>query len=179
LIVAAITIVSCGTKKKAVQSSESEVAQPAVPAWHTCVIQSSRASIVMDGDKFSSNITMQTVRDSMLVISVTPIMGIEMMRLEATPLDLTAFDKMHGKYAKASYAELNRKLTPSLNWDILQQISTGELPTGSEKARLVYSVGEKEIEVVIEYSERKLDVPVRINSLPVSKYTKIDINRWL
>ena len=101
------------------------------------------------------------------------------MRLEATPTELTAIDKMHGQYAQATFAELNRKLTPTLNWDILQQVCTAELPTGKDKARLIYAFGDETIELIIDYTPRKLDVPVRVYNLPIGKYQRIDISRWL
>ena len=97
-LLALLVLASCGAKKKAAQaSSEPEVIEvPAVPAWHTCVIQNARVTVNKDGSKFSSSVTMQVVRDSMLVISVTPLLGIELYRLEATPFEVIGFDKMQG-----------------------------------------------------------------------------------
>ena len=175
-----LTLPSCGTKKKVVESTpEPEVVAPAPPAWHTCLIQSARATVNKDGTKFSSSVTMQTVRDSMLVISVTPLFGMEMYRLEATPMEIVGIDKIHGQYAKATYAEVNRKLTPELNWDVLQELCSAELPLGGERARLIYSFGDDVVELVVEYAPRQLDVPVRVSALPVNRYTQVDISRWL
>ena len=133
----------------------------------------------MDGNRLSATVTMQTVHDSMLVISVMPLLGIEVARFEATPLELTGINKFDGTYATTTFAELNRTLTPSLHWDILQQTCTAELPTGTEKARLVYQLGEKTIELIIDYTPRRLDVPVRVSHQNLSRYKKIDINKWL
>ena len=169
----------CGAKKKAVQSDIAEEVQAEEPVWHTCLIQSARATVFTNEDKMAATVTMQTVRDSMLVISVMPMLGIEMFRLEATPLELIAIDKMHGQYAKTTFAELNRKLTPSLNWDILQQLCTAELPLSAERARLQYMFGDDIIELVVDYPARQLDVPVRVMNMPVIRYTQIDISRWL
>jgi len=119
------------------------------------------------------------VHDSMIVISVMPLLGMEMMRVEATPLEVIAIDKLHGRYAKASYADINRRLTPSLNWDVLQQICTGELPLGEQKARLMYTFGDQLIELVIDYPVRQLDVPVKVNNIRLNKYTEVDISKWL
>lgn len=180
LIPCCLMLVGCGTKKKAVFSDRlGEEPEPEVPAWHTCLIQGARATVYTETNKISASLTMQTVRDSMIVISVMPMLGIEMMRLEATPMELIAIDKIHGQYAEATFAEINRKLTPTLNWDILQQICTGELPTGEEKARLLYAFGDDTIELVIDYSPRKLDVPVRIGNINKNKYTKVDVSRFL
>ena len=122
---------------------------------------------------------MQTVHDSMIVISVMPMLGMEMMRVEATPTQIIAIDKLHGRYAKATYADLNRRLTPSLNWDILQQLCTAELPTGPEKARIVYTFGKERLELIIHYPPRKLDVPVRMTNQRLTKYTEIDVSKFL
>ncbi|MBQ3717660.1 MAG: DUF4292 domain-containing protein [Paludibacteraceae bacterium] len=168
-----LLLAGCGAKRAVVSH------EPVTPPWHTCLIQSARAKVAMDGTKISATVTMQTVYDSMLVISVMPLFGIEMMRLEATPLELIAIDKMHGQYAKASFADLNRKLTPSLNWDVLQQICAAELPTGNKTARLLYSFGEKTIELTIEYPERKTDVPVKVYNLPLNKYAQVDVSKFL
>ena len=178
LVLAALMLVGCGTKKKAV-SGEGLAVSEQTPTWHTCLIQNAKATVVMDGDRLSATVTMQTVHDSMLVISVMPLLGIELARFEATPFELTGINKFDGTYAKTTFAELNRTLTPSLNWDILQQTCTAELPTGPDKARLVYTLGNKTIELIIDYTPRKLDVPVRVTHLNLSKYKKLDIQKWL
>ena len=180
MLIAAVVLAGCGAKKQAVSDQPSEVSQePEEPAWHTCLIQGARAVVYTETDKISAAVTMQTVRDSMIVITVMPMLGIEMARLEATPMELTAIAKIHGQYAELTYAELNRKLTPSLNWDVLQQISTGELLLGEEKARMMYSFGDHTIEIVIDYTPRRLDVPVRIGNINKNRYTKVDVSRFL
>ena len=173
----ALALAGCGAKKGVVASQESRVESE--PAWHTCLIQNARATVVLNDQQLSANVTMQTVRDSMIVISVMPMLGMEMMRVEATPFEVIAIDKLHGRYAQASYAELNNRLTPSLNWDVMQQLCTAELPTGPERARLVYSFGEQMIELVIAYPACKLDVPVRVQHLRLDKYQKIDVSKLL
>lgn len=171
----ALMLVSCGIKK-GVQKPDTKAD---IPTWHTCLIQSARATVIRDGETMASNILMQTVRDSMLVISMTPLLGMEAMRLEATPTQLIGIDKLHGQYTTATFAELNRKLTPDLNWDILQQVCSAELPNGAQRARLQYAFGDETIELIIEYGERKLDVPVRVAHLPLGRYTFIDVSKFL
>lgn len=109
-----------------------------------------------------------------------PMLGIEMVRLEATPTELIAIDKVHGRYATASFEAVNHRLTPKMSWAILQQICTAELPTGPEYAHLQYLYGEDvPIDIQITYTPRKLDVPVKANRLRLDKYMKIELERWL
>jgi len=175
----ALFFAGCGAKRAAINSS-TEDTEPQLPEWHTCLIQGAKATIRINDEQYAANITMQTVRDSMLVINVMPVFGIEMMRMEATPLEIIGIDKFHGQYIETSFAELNRKLSPSLNWDVLQQLCTAELPTGSQRARLVYSFGEDVVELVVIYPENRMtDVPVRVSNQPLNRYTRIDVSRWL
>lgn len=176
LVCAALLLIACGTKKKAVSDQQSEFS---TPAWHTCLIQNARATVTTNEDRLSANVTMQTVHDSMLVISVMPLLGMEMLRIEATPIEIIAIDKFHGRYAKATYADINRRLTPSLNWDELQQLCTAELPTGEKRARFAYAFGEEMLELVIEYPVPQFDVPVKVNNIRLNKYTQVDISKWL
>ena len=173
----ALVLVSCGTKRK--MAVGQETAAESAPMWHTCLIQNARATLSLGGNQISANVTMQTVRDSMLVISVMPLPGIEIARFEATPFELTGFNKLEGTYATTTYAELNRNLVPTINWDVLQQLCTAELPTGDKSARLVYTLGDKTVELSVIYPVRKLDVPVRVNKQNTGRYKKIDITKWL
>ena len=178
-ICAAIMMVSCGTKKQAVSSTLPVEEKPAVPAWHTCVMQGAKATIILGDQKISANTTLQVVRDSMLVISVMPLAGMEMARFEATPDRIVGINKLEGTYAVASYEELNRKIIPAVSWDTLQQLCSAELPTGSDQGRLVYTLGKQIVEITVEYPARKLDVPVRIHHLRTDRYKKVDISKWL
>lgn len=181
LIVLLLVLTGCGAKKKATKGTIEGVEpnETPMPAWVTCVIQNARATVIRGGDRLTAQITMQTVRDSMAVISIMPMLGLEMLRVEATPEEVIAIDKIHAQYGKATFADLNRKLTPDISWEIMQQICSAELPTGSEKARLAYQFGKETIELIIEYPQRQLDVPVRVAHQPLNRYSQADISKWL
>ena len=173
-VLVALVMAGCATKKRVLQT----VVSPE-QTWHTCLIQGARATVTMNGTPMSASVTMQTVRDSMLVISVMP-MGLELVRFEATPTEVTGINKLDATYATATFAEVNRNLVPSVNWDVLQQLCSGELPTGNERAHLKYTLGKQTIELQLTYpATRKLDVPVRVTHQNVSRYKKIDITKWL
>ena len=176
-LLAVLTLIGCGTKKKV--SRPVADSQPDVPQWRTCLIQGARTTISANGSQYAAAVTMQTVRDSMLVISVMPMLGVEIIRFEATPFEMTGINKLEGTYATTTYAEVNRRLVPTVNWDVLQQLCSAELPTGNERARLVYSLGDQTIEMTVDYPVRQLDVPVRVTHQDTKRYKKIDISKWL
>lgn len=102
-----------------------------------------------------------------------------MARFEATPTEIVGINKFDGTYAISTYEYLNSKIVPAVSWETLQQLCSAELPTGSDKARLVYTLGNQIVEIVIDYPARRLDVPVRIQHLRTDRYKKVDISKWL
>lgn len=179
-LITACILTACGTQKKTAPAPEPVVETPQLHQWHTCLIRNAQATARMNGNTYSVNITTQVVRDSMLVISVTPFLGIEIMRLEATPFEIIGIDKLNGQYVRTTYTELNRQLTPAINWDVLQQLCSDEIPGEEHRARLLYNFGNDIIELTVVYpANRQLDTPIRIAALPLNRYTQVDVSKWL
>lgn len=166
----AIGLTGCHTQKVTVQPQPTEPAEEKETLWHTCLMQGAKATLTMDGQTITANCTMQVVRDSMLVISVMPMLGIEVYRLEATPEELIAIDKMNHQYLKTDYARINRYVTPSLTWEDLQQIASNEVQGGPF---IGYAIGEKTIALKITYPEKQTDVPVRTLHIDLSRYEQV------
>ena len=182
-ILAALLLVGCSVTKPVVQDQEVKETKitkiTKKPHWHTCVIQNAKATVTTKTDKITASVTMQTVHDSLLIISIMPALGIEMVRLEATPDELVAFDKVHNKYAKTTFKELNKRLKPRLTWKELEKIASAEMPGGKEKLKMTYSIGKDTVQIDIKYPARKIDVPVKMNRLKTGKYKQMDISKWL
>ena len=166
----AIGFTSCRTQRVAVQQQPTETPTEEEKPWHTCLIQGAKATLTIDEQTITANCTMQVVRDSMLVISVMPMLGIEVYRLEATPEELIAIDKLNHQYLKTDYARINRYVTPSLTWEDLQQIASNEVQGGPF---IGYAIGEKTIALKITYPEKQTDVAVRMLHIDLSRYEQV------
>lgn len=166
----AIGFTSCHTQQAAVQTQSAETPTEEEKPWHTCLMQGARATLTIDDEIISANCTMQVVRDSMLVISVMPMLGIEVYRIEATPYELIAINKLNHQYLRTDYQQVNRYVTPPLRWEDLQQIASNELPGGPFVG---YAIGEKTIALKITYPEKQTDVPVRTQHIDLSRYEQL------
>ena len=166
----AIGFTSCHTQKVAVQTQSAETPTEEEKPWHTCLMQGARATLTIDDEIISANCTMQVVRDSMLVISVMPMLGIEVYRIEATPDELIAINKLNHQYLRTDYQQVNRYVTPPLRWEDLQQIASNELPGGPFVG---YAIGEKTIALKITYPEKQTNVPVRTQHIDLSRYEQV------
>lgn len=168
----AIGFTSCHTQKVAVQTQSAETPTEEETLWHTCLMQGARATLTIDDEIISANCTMQVVRDSMLVISVMPMLGIEVYRIEATPNELIAINKLNHQYLRTDYQQVNRYVTPPLRWEDLQQIASNELPGGPFVG---YAIGEKTIALKITYPEKQTNVPVRAQHIDLSRYEQLAV----
>ena len=166
----AIGFTSCHTQQAAVQKQSAETPTEEEKPWHTCLMQGARATLTIDEEIISANCTMQVVRDSMLVISVMPMLGIEVYRVEATPDELIAINKLNHQYLRTDYQQVNRYVTPPLRWEDLQQIASNELPGGPFVG---YAIGEKTIALKITYPEKQTNVPVRTQHIDLSRYEQV------
>lgn len=166
----AIGFTSCHTQQAAVQTQSAETPTEEEKPWHTCLIQGARATLTIDEEIISANCTIQVVRDSMLVISVMPMLGIEVYRIEATPDELIAINKLNHQYLRTDYQQVNRYVTPPLRWEDLQQIASNELPGGPFVG---YAIGEKTIALKITYPEKQTNVPVRAQHIDLSRYEQV------
>ena len=176
---AVLLLASCSIQKDKTKAESQETKVESKQTWHTCVISGAKAVVTTKTDRISASVIMQVVHDSLIIVSIMPTLGIEMARLEATPTELVAFDKVYNRYAVTTYKELNQRLRPKISWKQLQQICSAELPTGDQKARLVYSIGDESVTFDIRYVPRKLDVPIKTKRLNTRKYKKMDISQWL
>lgn len=161
---------SCSTTKHVATTT-----QPAEYQWHTCLMQNAQATLTLPDQTFTAACTMQTVRDSLVVISLMPMLGIELFRIEATPDSIIGIDKMNRRYATASYDMLAPYLPQILSWQTIQQFATGELPGHSREVTLGSTDPDSPFLLRLTYPERLTDVPLRAIQLNRTRYQRIDL----
>lgn len=172
-----IGLTGCSTGKRTV------VATTDIPSaqseWHTCLMQNVDAVLTIDEQTLRATCTLQTVRDSIVVISVMPMLGIELLRIEATPDRIIGIDKINKQYTEVEYDEINHYLTPKIKWQDLQELASGEMPTGSQEAFVGYTVGKHTLMLKFTYPERQTDIPLRFPTGNLSRYQQIAFTNLL
>ncbi len=177
-----MVLAGCKTTKKATttnsQGSSTEVA--VAPTWHTCLVQSARATATLGKQSLSVTCTMQAVHDSLVIVSVMPLFGIELYRLEATPTEIIAIDKLNRYYLQLPYSEVNKYVTPQISYRDLQDIASGDiLPEGGTHAQLSYSAKGKRVSMNITYPTVQKDIALRLQRLSVDRYSRMDMETLL
>ncbi|CAN5618847.1 hypothetical protein BH11BAC2_BH11BAC2_06490 [soil metagenome] len=78
-----------------------------------------------DGNETSFNINMRFKRDSVIWISVSPLLGIEVARVMVTPDSVKLLDRLHNKYEVNTFESINKLLQLKVNFEIVQALITG------------------------------------------------------
>lgn len=90
---------------------------------------SAKASVKTEGGQQggSFNITMRMHTDSMIWISVSPLLGIEVARLLISKDSVKFLDRLNNKYSITDFQFLSQLLDVNLDYEIVQGILTGNL----------------------------------------------------
>jgi len=80
------------------------------------------------GDNSNSfNINMRVKVDSIIWISITPLLGIEVARIMITPDSVKFIDRINKKYSVTDFEFFNKLLNINIDFEIIQGIITGNL----------------------------------------------------
>ncbi|MCC8143163.1 MAG: DUF4292 domain-containing protein [Tannerellaceae bacterium] len=76
----------------------------------------------MPGNSFSSKVDLKMIKDSVFQLSVQPILGIEMVRIELTTDSIKLLDRINKRYVEESYATMKGQTPIEFNFYNLQAL---------------------------------------------------------
>jgi hypothetical protein len=90
---------------------------------------SARASVSTDigGASTSFNINVRMKNDSIIWISISPLLGIEVARVVATRDSIKFLDRLNKQYSATDYRYINETLDLNVDYDIMQGVLTGNI----------------------------------------------------
>lgn len=81
----------------------------------------------IEGNSNSFDIAIRARKDSAIWISISPLLGIEVMRVLITRDSVKYLDRIHKKYQVTDYQFLNELLRMNIDYEIIQGVLTGNL----------------------------------------------------
>jgi hypothetical protein len=80
------------------------------------------AEVMFSGNGVSSRVDLKMIKDSVLVLSVQPFLGVELFRIQMTPDSIRVIDRMNQRYLAESYAGLKGQTPIAFNFYNLQAL---------------------------------------------------------
>ncbi len=133
------------------------------------------------GDETNSfNINLRMCRDSAIWVSVTPLLGIEAVRVLLTPDSVKFLDRLHREYKITGYRFINELLHISnLDFDVVQGILTGNLfAFKKNKFNSVYLEDQQYILSTLSKRKLKRSLEEKDPSKPVIQDFYVDGNSY-
>lgn len=127
---------ACGTSRKAAETTMVagltgtdylEQVIRLAPVWQSV---SGKVALQLDrGTQGTArvNATLRLKRDASIQLSVAPLLGIEVARLEISPDGLLLLDRLHKQYVRLGFTELSRLLRTDIDYHVLQSLFLNEL----------------------------------------------------
>jgi Domain of unknown function (DUF4292) len=106
-------------------------------------------------EKSSFHISLRMKRDSVIWVSISPALGIEVARVLITQDSVKVLDRINNKYKLTDYKFLNDLLRMNVDFDIIQGVLTGNL-FSYKKNRLSAVYLEDKYYILSSLSKRKL-----------------------
>lgn len=173
LIILSIIVVSCATQRSGTKPSKPK-------QRHTVEVKKGNVDVTWDALQASVKCHTQCVVDSIVIISVQPMFGIEMFRIEATPDTMLVVDKIHRTYAKSTYKELSDLLGAMFRYNQLQKMVNGDLLNNPEKSFYKeFKYKKHALSIRITAPEILKDLPMQIRNINLSSYKPTTISKLL
>jgi hypothetical protein len=133
-----VTVSSCKTQKKVVAPVAADIkpmvnksVQDLQDKLDSCSFNSAlvtakaSVTVVREGGEMNFNISYRSKKDSVIWISVSPLLGIEVARLMITEDSVKILDKINNKYEVTSFESINKMLQMKVNFEIVQALLYG------------------------------------------------------
>lgn len=95
----------------------------AQPDFQTITAQKARFTINYQQRQISANGSITLIKDSILIVSVQPLLGIELLRIEATPEEIVVVDKMNRQYDRMTFESLQSSTGAMVRFENLQALA--------------------------------------------------------
>ena len=123
-MVLALCMSACKSKKELTTTEKSEFS---TLEYNTFSSSKATFTIVQNQNSFNVNGSIRIRKDSLIMISIQPFLGMEVARATITQDNFTILDRIHKKYFTASFANLNKDMGIEINYNTFQSILTNGL----------------------------------------------------
>lgn len=171
VVVAAMLLSGCAARKAVVKTEpqkpvvtegQTEVQKMVQAAPEFQSAQASKVKVVLEyaERKITANGAIDLIKDSLLIVSVQPLLGIELFRMEMTPTRILVVDKMNRRYVVAAFADLQKEMGFEVNFENIQSLCMSHLflvgQTEKQMHTLEPMVSHEGEQTLLQYNTEKI-----------------------
>lgn len=152
------------------------------PQRYQTMSQKGNVTLKLNQLEYTLFCTTQMWRDELVVLSLQPTPGLEMVRIEATQDSVLIVDKMNYRYTTLAYNWAKGQVYPTPSFDMIQDFISApivEKKKQKQQNKVLFQMGASKISIQCAFSQRgydKLGAPRRMN---LQKYKRVSLHEIL
>ena len=167
VIICCLILSSCGIQRSS------------TPRRYQTMTQKLSTTLQMDQHQYKMGCTTKTWRNELIILSLQPMLGIEMVRIEATPDSVWLFDKMNHRYTVLAYNDYTNKITPAPSYKMIQDFISTPQTKKQDQSTLSFSFGKHNIQIGCTVSQREYNTLKEAKRLDTKKYKRVSLREVL
>jgi PBP1b-binding outer membrane lipoprotein LpoB len=130
----------------------------AEPKRYQSMQEKAHTTLQLDQRQYSMNASVQVWRNELIILSLQPMLGIEMVRAEVTPDSIVLVDKLNKRYTVMDYSMFEQIAKPALSYKMIQDYVTApQQQTKKKKSQgeLRFQIGQHVLRIQCAFSQRE------------------------
>lgn len=164
LIVCCLILSSCATSKNTMR--------------YQTISQRAQIELGIDEHQYTMNSTIKMWKNELIVVSIQPMLGIEMVRAEITPDSVWVFDKMNRCYVTMDYKGIREVINHKITFNNIQRLLAHHAPK-KENKRLEFKTNNHRLRLFYRISLREKDTLQEPQRLNTNRYRQVTLREIL
>ena len=149
------------------------------PRRYQTLNQKANVTLQLDEQKYTINCSVMMWRNELVVISLQPIMGIEMFRIEATADSVLIVDKMNRRYTTLAY-DWVKEIRPTPSLKMIQDYVTTPLAKKKKFTnRIEFSTNGHQMSIECAFMHREYNTLTTPRRIELKKYKRVSLREIL
>lgn len=159
-----LLLCSCATRRQA------------EPRRYHTLTQKAHTTLRFDQREYSMNCSMQIWRNELIVLSLQPMLGIEMFRMEASKDSVVLIDKMNHRYTSLAYNWVETDVLPTPSFKMIQDfVTTPQKKHEKASSDQTFKVGNHTIGLKCKFSQREYNTLADPKRMNLKKYKRVSL----
>lgn len=146
------------------------------PRRYQTLHQKATATLQFDQRQYTMGATVQLWRNELVILSLQPVLGIEMIRIEATQDSVLLVDKMNRRYTVIQYDLFSKRVSPTPSYRLIQDFVTApQTPNTEAKSYQSFTIGKHKIAIECSFTQREYNTLQTPKRLRLDRYKRVSL----
>jgi hypothetical protein len=160
--------------------SSCAVKRQAEPRRYQTLTQKANATLQFDQREYSMSCSIQIWRNELIILSLQPVLGIEMFRLEASQDSVVVIDKMNRRYTTLAYDWASKAVQPTPSYKMIQDFVTAPLLSHAKaSSQRSFEIGGHKIGIKCAFWQREYNTLEAPKRQDLKKYKQVSLREIL